>query len=222
MKRPEFANEEFYHVFNHGVEGRNIFDDTFDIERFRECLSVFNTVDPVKSLYLVKFHENSQNKSLYHPKNTKKLVNIICYCLNTNHYHILLEQVSDGGVSEFMKRINGGYTWYFNHKHERRGRLFEGVYQAKHVVTNEYLLQVSAYVNLNFRVHKLQENKALYRSSWDEYRAPEKSKIKLCDTSVILEQFKNRDEYCAYAEEAVLQTISLRETDDALAELTIE
>ena len=67
------------------------------------------------------------------------LVQIICYCLNPNHYHLLLKEIKDGGISEFMKRVGGGYTWYFNNKHKRSGTLFQGRFKSVHIKSNEQL-----------------------------------------------------------------------------------
>jgi len=77
------------------------------------------------------------------------LVEIIVYCLNPNHYHIILRQVSEGGVSKFMLKLSSGYSSYFNKKNKRSGSLFQGRFKAVHIDSNEYLLYLSAYVNKN-------------------------------------------------------------------------
>lgn len=126
-------------------------------------------------------------------------MNIIAYCLNPNHYHFILEQLVDGGISEFMKRI-GGYTLYFNNKNKRSGALFQGRFKAVHIDSNEYLLHVSSYVNLNDRVHQLGCSTPKLvdsRSSWGEYI--DKRINGICEKSVILDQFKDDDEYKQFA-----------------------
>ena len=73
-------------------------------------------------------------------------------------------------VSLFMKRLGGGYTWYFNNRHKRNGSLFQGSFKSILADKNEYLLHLSAYVNLNNRIHQRGGLTAtLVRSSWDEY-----------------------------------------------------
>ena len=138
-------------MYNRGVDKRIIFTDEYDIRRFFQSVVEFNTPQPIGSLYESSFRRLGGET----PKFEGKLVNIIAYCLNPNHFHMLLEQAMDGGISEFMKRLGGGFTNYFNNKYKRSGSLFQGVFKDVHIDTNEYLLHVSAYVNLNDHVHKL-------------------------------------------------------------------
>ena len=150
-RKSSFVIGEHYHIFNRGVDKRIIFSDRYDIHRFFQSMIEFNTVDPIGSLYENSFLQLGGET----PKFGEKLVNIIAYCLNPNHFHLILEQLKDGGISEFMKRLAGGYTGYFNQKNDRSGSLFQGVFKDVHIDSNEYLLHASAYVNLNDRVHQL-------------------------------------------------------------------
>lgn len=192
IRKKPFVNGEFYHIYNRGVDKRIIFNDNKDIERFSQSMVEFNVLEPVGSLYENSFRKLGGRTA----KLEKKLVNIIAYCLNSNHFHFILEQVSDGGISEFMKRLGGGYTWYFNNKNKRTGSLFQGKFKSIHIDTNEYLLHISAYVNLNDRVHKLTSENSKFvnsRSSWGEYVG--KNIKYFCEKDIILEQFKNINEY---------------------------
>ena len=193
-RKKDFANGEFFHIYNRGVDKRVIFTDSYDTRRFLQSIIEFNTIDPIGSLYQNSFRESGG------PTPTlEKLVNIIAYCLNPNHYHLILEQLVDGGISEFMKRI-GGYTSYFNNKYERSGSLFQGRFKAVHIDSNEYLLHASAYVNLNDRVHQLRGSTPKLIgsvSSWGEYT--DRSVRGICGKEIVLGQFKNADEYQEFA-----------------------
>lgn len=203
MNREPFCQGEFYHIYNQGVEKRNIFSDEYDSRRFLESMEVFNDEEPVGSIFEHSLGREVQKLGGSTPKS--KLVNIIAYCLNPNHFHLILEQVSEKGISEFMKRLSGGYTSYFNIREKRRGVLFSGRFRSRHIATDEYLLHLSAYVNLNDRVHKIDmmgdENARLVLSSWEEYMGHE-SKT-LCKKDIILGRFKNSEEYKEYAEGAL-------------------
>lgn len=195
-----FAIGEHYHVYNRGVDKRIIFTDEYDIRRFFQSMVEFNTIDPIGSIYENSFLQLGGET----PKSgQKKLVNIIAYCLNPNHFHLILEQLVDGGISEFMKRLGGGYTSYFNQKYKRSGSLFQGVFKSVHIDTNEYLLHVSAYVNLNNRVHRLSSQlggetpKLESMSSWGEYT--NKKITGICGKDIILGQFRNIGEYKDFA-----------------------
>ena len=195
-RKEAFVNEEFFHVCNRGVDKRIVFMDEYDIRRFFQSMVEFNTIDPIGSLYENSFLQLGGSTA----KLKKELVNIIAYCLNPNHFHLILEQLVDGGISEFMRRLSGGYTWYFNNKHKRSGSLFQGRFKAVHVDSNEYLLHVSAYVNLNDRVHQLGGSTAKLvksMSSWGEYTD---KRIKgICEKDIILGQFKTIGAYKKFA-----------------------
>ncbi len=187
MRKIKFANGEFYHIFNRGVEKRNVFSNKKDLDRFFESMRAFNSISPIGSLYEQSFQKE---------KIKKPLVNFIAYNLLPNHFHFILEQATEGGVSEFMKRLLGGYTWYFNQKNKRSGVLFQGRFKANHIDSNEYLLHSSVYVNLN---HKQQlggwtaKSKDLIKSSWEEYLGENKENF--CKKDIILDQFRNIEEY---------------------------
>src|SRR3989344_4396072 len=210
----KFNNNEYYHIYNRGVDKRLVFLDKYDYDRFLKSVEHFNSIKPIGSLYELSF--GGETAKLH-----KKLVHIIAYCLNQNHYHLKLQQKSIGCISEFMKRLGGGYTWYFNNKHERSGVLFQGTFKSKHITSNEYLLYLSAYVNLNFKVHKLPlgGETAKYVSSWDEYT---RTKNGLCATDIIKEQFQNEKEYIAFANGALKNMLEQKEMKKELEKLLLE
>lgn len=213
MNRDPFENGEYYHIYNRGTDKRNIFDASYDVERFLKSMEFFNSVDPIVSLYHLEFEEIQVEKR-------DKLVEIIAYCLNPNHYHLILKQLVDNGIPEFMKRLNGGYTSYFNFKNDRAGSLFQGTYKSKHARTNDYLLRLSAYVNLNDKVHQLRGlTPQLIRSSFEEYTTGIKM---LCNTDVILSQFPTRGAYKTFALEALEQMQQRKKEDKELAKMLIE
>ncbi len=211
MRKIQFSNGEYYHIFNRGVDKRVIFNDHDDIERFFQSMKEFNHTDPIGSIY-----ENSFKKepggSTSKFKKEDNLVNFICYCLNPNHYHFILEQVSDNGIEKFMHRVGTGYTMFFNRKYKRNGALFQGVYKAVYIDSNEQLLHTSVYVNLNNKIHSL--GGLASKSSWDEYMKDDKNENKnnknskdkdeFCEKNIILDQFKNRDEYKNFAKDALV------------------
>lgn len=204
MRKTPFVEGEHYHVYNRGVDKRIIFSDKYDVDRFLQSMDEFNVVEPIGSIY-----ENSFIKDSLGNETSKlekdKLVNIIAYCLNPNHFHLILEQIAENGISDFMKRLGGGYTKYFNGKEKRIGSLFQGVFKAVHINSNKYMLYVSVYVNLNDRAHQLgNETSKLVesRSSWNEYVEPSE-KEGFCNKEIILGQFKNKKEYKKFAEDTL-------------------
>jgi len=188
MRKLKFITGEYYHIFNRGVDKRIVFQDKKDLERFLKSMEEFNTINPIGSIYE---HSRLKNKFGNLVSKKTKLVNFICYCLNPNHYHFILEQLVDGGIEKFMHRLGVGYTNYFNKRYNRSGALFQGTFKAIHISSNEYLLHLSAYVNLNDKVHNF-GNLVSKKSSWEEYVG---NKDGFCKKDIILNQFNSISEY---------------------------
>jgi REP element-mobilizing transposase RayT len=194
MRNIEFTTGEYYHVYNRGVEKRAITAEGYDSKRFIQSIRELNAIEPIGTIYENSFRNDR--------KNINSLVDIVCFCLNLNHYHILLRQKEDRGTEKFMHRLGTAYTKYFNNKYKRVGPLFQGRFKAKHVTDNDYLLHLSAYINLNNRAHKgyTTSTQNLDRSSWPEYVS---SSPGFCKKDIVLGQFKNPEEYAKSAEETL-------------------
>ncbi len=217
MRQIEFAQGEFYHVYNHAIEGVNLIRDATDSERFIEGLLKFNAEEPIGSIYLARFEKVEADKKL----KAKPLVNIVCYCLNPNHFHLMLEEVAENGIQKFMHRLTMGHCKYMNAKYKRKGVLFQGNFRAKLLDDNDYLLHTSAYINLNDRVHQLRHAVSqLVRSSWEEYINPRLYGI--CKRDIVLDQFRPRREYEAFALDALELMLEAKEDQTELKELEFE
>ena len=146
--RPRFSNGAIYHIYNRGVEKRSIFEDEKDHFRFIHDLYEFNDQDPAENSTFY-YGRHGEPRSFRKPKKRKHLVRLLAYALMPNHYHLLLMQQKDSGVSLFMKKLAAGYTKYFNRRHERSGVLFQGKYKLKPVLKEDYLQHLVSYIHLN-------------------------------------------------------------------------
>src|SRR5574341_404769 len=128
-----------YHVICRGNNRQVIYRDDGDRRRYLEKLSYY-----------------CQDKK----------VDLIAYCLMSNHVHLLLE-TPEGNLSKMMQGFQTSYTVYFNKRHGRSGHVFEQRYKAMLVDKDNYLLQVSRYIHLNAVSAKLAERAQDYR--WSSY-----------------------------------------------------
>jgi putative transposase len=138
--------EEFYHVYNRGVEKRLIFKHPSDYKRFLVLLYITNGT---KSLHMNNFRSLPSIEDLFQKDHGKPLVAIGAYCLMPNHFHLLLTPLVEGGVSKFMLKLQTGYSMYFNKKNDRVGSLFQGVFKSQHINKNRYLMHIYSYIHLN-------------------------------------------------------------------------
>ncbi len=137
-----FSEGEFYHIYNRGVDKRVIFLEDEDYRRFVRLLFLSNGA---RSFELKEI----EKKKLWEYERGEPLVDIISYCLMSNHFHLLVRERGEGGASQFMKKLQTGYVMYFNSKYDRSGSLFQGPFRARHVDSDTYLKHVSTYIHLN-------------------------------------------------------------------------
>lgn len=183
-----FVNESYYHIFNRGVEKRIIFSNERDYQRFLQTLYYYQFKGPKPRFSM---QDRFKIKDFSH---NPKIVEIICYCLMPNHFHLLVRQIEDGGVVEFMQKVINSYTKYYNTKHNRVGHLLQGVFKAVPIETNIQFMHVSRYIHLNPYTSKITDNLDTYPySSYPHYIGLKKDK--LCKSDDVLEFFKDEADY---------------------------
>ncbi len=132
---------DFWHLIGRGVDKRDIVLDDKDRVRFIHDLYSFNDLNPVTNFILHSRHEALNERDL--------LVNIHAFCLMNNHYHLLVSECKEGGISLFMKKLNMGYTKYFNERYDRSGALWQGKYRKVLIERNAHFLYIPFYIHLN-------------------------------------------------------------------------
>jgi len=143
LRKIKFVQREFYHLYNRGNSKQIIFKDKGDYKHFIGLLYACNQTENFKADNLQK------DEGLFNVKRKNLLVNIGAYCLMPNHFHILITQIEDDGISKFMKKLLTGYVMYFNKKYKRTGSLFEGRFKSEHVNNDNYLKYLYSYIHLN-------------------------------------------------------------------------
>jgi putative transposase len=155
MRKIKFEPKRIYHVFNRGVEKRNIFLSDGDRWRFLQGMYLFNNeTGSFNLLYTLEQEKGKMHFGILREHVKKKkikrkhLVRVMADCLKPNHYHLLLEELQENGISRFMQKLGTGYVKYFNKKYERVGPLFQGRFKAVEVQSNEQLAYLLAYINV--------------------------------------------------------------------------
>lgn len=132
----------YYHLYNRGVEKRQIFQDDEDFKTFLFLLKLY-LLPSVTS-------KGSDPKTVYYNrKNLNEQIELLAYCLMPNHFHLLVRQNVRSGITNLMRCVNTNYVMYFNKKYERVGSLFQGKFKAVLVDSEIYLLHLSRYIHLN-------------------------------------------------------------------------
>lgn len=143
-RRTPFAVDEWYHCYSRGIEKRNTFESSADYNRFLDLLYLANDTAPVDRGSL-----RIPSVELFQRSRKRNIVSIGSYCLMPNHFHILIREITDGGITAFMRKLGTGYTMYFNLKNARIGNLFVKPFRSKHIGDDRYLRHVAQYIHLN-------------------------------------------------------------------------
>lgn len=124
------------------------------------------------------------------------MVEIICFCLMTNHFHFLLKQIEKDGVMIFLKNIQSSYGRYFNTKYKMLGPLFQNRFKATLIEDDEYLLYLSRYIHLNpYSSLVLKKKEDLLQYPWSSFLQYLGITKGFCKTEIVLSQFKNSKKY---------------------------
>src|SRR3989344_3214113 len=141
LRKVPFAPGEYYHIYNRGNSKQTIFHDKADYDRFLKLLFLSNGEENFKVQFI--------GKNIYEFNRGKELVHVGAYCLMPNHFHLLLTQAQDGGISKFIQKLSTGYSMYYNKKYERSGTLFEGKFKSQHAGEDNYMKYLFSYIHLN-------------------------------------------------------------------------
>lgn len=151
LRKDPFVTGEYYHIYNRGIDKRVIFKLKRDYERFMMLLYLANSKESFRLDDLL--NEKKFNKTFDEILVLDKgepIVSIGAWCLMPNHFHILVKQEIDGGITRFMRKLGVGYSMFFNIKYQRTGGLFGGPFKSKLLGSDDnYMRQLFAYIHLN-------------------------------------------------------------------------
>ena len=125
--KPVFKNDEYYHVVVRAVGDTVVFENESDFFRGIFCIYEFNTLKPVQIRDKLKSRKKHLRPTSVNLDDRDKIVDVLAFSFMPNHLHLILKQLKDNGITEFMKKVNGGYAKYFNTKYQRMGHLIQQI-----------------------------------------------------------------------------------------------
>lgn len=156
-----FAEDSYYHVFNRGVEKRDIFLEEGDYTTLQSYL--FKYLQPIEKVA----EKYPDTPTRLYGKNLSEEVELVAYCLMPNHFHLLLKQNTKDGISKLLKQLTNAYTLYFNQKNDRVGGLMQGRFRAVGVDNESLFIHLVRYIHLNPSTASLTPDLNSYR--WSSY-----------------------------------------------------
>lgn len=168
---------EIYHVFNRSTAKTEIFVKDEDCQRALECLHFYHFHNPgLKFSYFNRLSEVAQKGYLESLRKSKTKIEIYAFAMMPNHFHFLIRQQIDGGLTKFMRQFQDSFAKYFNVKYSRSGALFQSMFKAVRVESEAQFLHISRYIHLNpltsFVLKKFPELRHYYLNSYVDYCGP--------------------------------------------------
>ncbi len=142
LRKTPFAVGEYYHLYSRGVDKRVIFLDTSDEKRFIRLLYLCNGSKPID-------YRSVKKLPLIDVERGEELAGIGAYCLMPNHFHLLVRETKENGITTFMRKLMTAYSVYFNKKYQRTGRLFSSEFKSSHLENDTYLKYIYSYIHMN-------------------------------------------------------------------------
>lgn len=213
------VTNEYYHVFNRGVARNPVFLSQYDYEQALLALSYYSYVEPPMKLSRFKGLSVEERENVFRNlQGHMRYVDIISFVFMPNHFHLLLQQATDKGISTFVSQFTNSYTRYFNTKHERVGPLFQGVFKAVYIESDEQLLHLSRYIHLNPVASFVIHEKDLLKFRWSSFPEFIAHKPMIVNTKPILEHFSSKEDYKTF----VLDQIDYAKELEKIKHLTLE
>lgn len=182
-KKPLLESGKYYHIYNRGNNGQNIFFDsgnyTFFLNKYNQYISPF--------------------------------CDTIAWVLLKNHFHILIyvkpfEEINiqqlEYTTTEIPKKIDvhlqfghffNSYAKAINKRYKRTGSLFEKNFERKEVPTLSYFKKLIHYIHFNPVKHGFSENIGEY--SWSSYQSIISHKPTKLNRKFVIELFNNENQF---------------------------
>ena len=199
-RKVDLENNEIYHVINRSIAKFCIYNNNADYQRFIDLIGFYNFKNlPTKYSYYNRLKILEKQKIIAKLNLYEKNVEIVAYCLMPNHFHLLLRQNTDNGISNFMRLVQNSYAKYFNTKYHRKGPLFESAFKVIHIESDEQLLHVSRYIHLNpvsANMIDVDDIDTFAWSSYSEYLNNKHSRV--IAKKIVLNHFHDAKEYDSF------------------------
>ncbi len=165
---------EIYHIFNRSVARQPIFLTIKDFNRAIECIKFYQHGNlPMRFSHYNRLPKEQKNRMSKQIQSYPQIVEILSFCLIPNHVHFLLKGLTEKGAIQFMSNFQNSYAKYFNLRTNRSGTLFQAMFKAVRIETDEQLIHVSRYIHLNpvtaYIVNNIEDLENYPWSSYQDY-----------------------------------------------------
>lgn len=204
IRKLQFVTNNYYHLFNSGLDDRVTFPSPAHYLNFIEALWYYQFIKPPYKLNLYqKLKPNAKAEAANNLKSHyQRHVNIVAYLLMPNHYHLVIQPLPLGNPSRYLANTQISYTRYHNQSVGRTGPLFGRQFRAVEITNPNDLIPLSRYLHLKPLTHNivrsLSDIEAYSYSSYSEYTFTKPDFMRFCHTQPVTNHFPNPNDYRAY------------------------
>lgn len=191
---------EIYHLFNRSIARQPILTKVKDFQRFFNVTDFYRFENPPMRFSHYNRLPIEQKRSILDTlyKTGERLVEIYTFSLMPNHFHLLVKQLKDNGIKILVSQIQNSYAKYYNTKYKRQGALFQEMFKAVRIETDEQFIHVARYIHLNpltsFIIKEIEELEEYSLTSFIDYigkrQSPFLNKNKLLGSFSNVQQLK--------------------------------
>lgn len=199
------ASGEIYHVFNRSVAKQPIFLYDRDYQRAIEVIKFYRHKDlPLRFSHYNRLPLEQKGQIGNLIEESPVVIEILAFCLMPNHLHFLLKSLTEDGIIKFMSNLQNSYAKYFNIKHERTGTLFQPMFKAVRIESDEQLIHVCRYIHLNpVTAYLVKTIEDLENYPWSSYIYYLSDSLSFISKELILSFFKNLKEFKKFTADQV-------------------
>jgi putative transposase len=215
--RPIITTGEIYHLYNRTIGKENIFSSTRYVTKFLEIIDYYRYHQSFRLSKFLSLLYDTQQEIIESRKNKPPVVEIYSYSLMPNHFHFLIKQLKDKGISYFASNIQNSFAKYYDLISDRVGGLFQSSFKAKRIKSNEEFIHVSRYIHLNpvtSYIIDFEQLKKDIRTSFPCYI--NKKLNSFVSTDMILCHFKTPDRYISFVKNQINYQRTLKSIKDLL------
>lgn len=121
-KSRKYVRAPFYHIMCQGIKKENIFNSEIDMKKY---------------LSLIKKYKD------------EFFIDVIAYCIMSNHVHLLLHSRDINYISKFMHKINLIYAMNYNESNKRVGYVFRDRFRMEEITEQKYFYACISYIHNN-------------------------------------------------------------------------
>lgn len=198
------TTNEVYHVFNRSVGKTNIFSSKYHLRKVIEIIKFYQFPQKLRLSKFKALSKSLKNDYLLALKNETPLIRVSAFAFMPNHYHLLVKQICNNGITRFISNFQNSFAKFFNLKYNRHGSLFQNPFRAKRVETEEEFIHISRYIHLNPTTAYLIQFKDLATYPWTSFSLyVDKAQNELINTEVLQGMFRLKESYVQFVSDQV-------------------